>query len=93
MVTQLRIETIVAPVGKSASGFDLWTEVIFGGNGRAKIYKFLDCIKSIVIGRTLVHCRCRQRTQATEHFSEKYCHCDVLPPFAERSPYEVEVVA
>ena len=50
---QLPIETIVAPVGKSDSTFDLQTDIISGGNGGAKINKFLDCIKSIVIGRNM----------------------------------------
>ena len=43
------IEVIVALVGKSDSAFDLQTDNIFG----AKINKFFDCIKSIVIGRNL----------------------------------------
>ena len=47
------IETIVAPVGKSDPVFDLQTNIIFGGNVGAKINKYLDCIKSIVIGRNL----------------------------------------
>ena len=45
------IETIIAPVGKSDPSFDLQTDIIFGGNGGAKMNKFLDCVKNIVIGR------------------------------------------
>ena len=45
------IETIIAPVGKSDPSFDLQTDIIFGGNGGAKINKFLDRVKSIVIDR------------------------------------------
>ena len=40
------IETIIAPVGKSDPSFDLQTDIIFGGNGGAKINKFIDCVKS-----------------------------------------------
>ena len=36
------IETIIAPVGKSDPSFDLQADIIFGGNGGAKINKFLD---------------------------------------------------
>ena len=43
-VTQLQMETIVAPVGKSGFTFDLQTDIIFGGNGEAKVNNFLDCI-------------------------------------------------
>ena len=43
------IETIIAPVGKSNPSFDLQTDIVFGGNGGAKINKFLDCLKNIVI--------------------------------------------
>ena len=50
-ITQFPLETIIAPVGKSDPSFDLQADIIFGGNGGAKINKFLDCIKSIVIGR------------------------------------------
>ena len=49
----MAIETIVETVGKTDPAFDLQSDIIFGGNGRAKINKFLDCIKSIVIGRNL----------------------------------------
>ena len=45
------IETIIAPVGKSDPSFDLQADIIFGGNGGAKINTFLDCVKSIAIGR------------------------------------------
>ena len=31
--TQLPIETIVTPVGKSVPALDLQTDIIFGGNG------------------------------------------------------------
>ena len=51
--TQLSFETIVVPVGKSNPAFDHQTD-IFGGNGGAKINKFLDCIKTIVIGCMLI---------------------------------------
>ena len=44
-------ETIVAAISKSDPAFDLHTDIIFGGNGGTKINKFLDCVKSIVIGR------------------------------------------
>ena len=47
------IESIVAPVDKSDHMFDLQTDIIFGGEGGAKVNKFLDCVKSIVIGRNL----------------------------------------
>ena len=47
------IESIIAPVGKSNPSFDLQTDIIFGGNGGAKINKILDCVKSIVIGRCI----------------------------------------
>ena len=50
-VTQLPTETIVAPVANSDPSLDLQADIIFGGNGRAKINKFLDYIKSI--GRNL----------------------------------------
>ena len=50
-MTQLPIETIIAPVGKSDPSFDLQADIIFGGNGGVKINKFLDCVKSIVIDR------------------------------------------
>ena len=50
-ITQLLIETIISPVGKSDPSFDLQAEIIFGGNGGAMINKFLDCVKSIVIDR------------------------------------------
>ena len=53
-VTQLPIETIVALAGKSNPTFDLQTDIFFGGNGGAKLKKFLDCLKSIVIGRNLI---------------------------------------
>ena len=43
------IETIITPVGKSDPSFDLQGDIIFGVNGGAKINKFLDCVKSIVI--------------------------------------------
>ena len=49
-VTQLPIETIVAPVDKSVPTFDLQTDIIFGVNGGAKVNKFIYYIKSIVIG-------------------------------------------
>ena len=42
------IETIVAPVGKSNSAFELQTDIIFVGNGGAKINKFLDYMNSMV---------------------------------------------
>ena len=45
-VTQLPIETIIATVDKSDLKFHLQTDVIFGGNGGAKVNKFLDCVKS-----------------------------------------------
>ena len=48
-VTQLAIETIVVLVGKSGPAFDLQTLIVSGGNGGAKIYKFLGYIKSIII--------------------------------------------
>ena len=51
--TQLPIESIVAPVGKGDPALDLQTDIIFNGNGRAKINKFLNYSKSIVIGRKL----------------------------------------
>ena len=44
-ITQLPIETMIAPVGKSGSTFDLQTDIIFGGNGGAKVNKFLDFLK------------------------------------------------
>ena len=47
------IETIVATFGKSDPAFDLQADIIFSGNGRAKSNKFLDYIKSIVIGCNL----------------------------------------
>ena len=50
---QLPIEIIIAPVGNSDPTFDLLTATIFDCNGGAKINKFLDSIKSIVIGRNL----------------------------------------
>ena len=40
------MQNIEPPVGKSATAFDLQTDIIFGGNGGAKINKFLDCISS-----------------------------------------------
>ena len=52
-VTQLPIETTVAPVGKSNPTFDLQTDITFGGNSGAKVSMFLDSFKSIVIGRNL----------------------------------------
>ena len=36
-ITQLHIETIIAPVGKSDPSFDLQADIFFGGNGGAKI--------------------------------------------------------
>ena len=48
------IENTVEPVDKSDPAFDLRTDIIFGGNSGAKVNKFLDCIKSIVIGRNLI---------------------------------------
>ena len=53
--TQLHIETIVAPVGKSDPASDLQTDILFGGNGGAKINKFLDYVKSTVIGRSITN--------------------------------------
>ena len=50
-INQLPIETIVTPVDKSDPAFDLQTDIIFGGKGGPNINKFLNCIKSIVIGR------------------------------------------
>ena len=52
-VTQWPIETLVAPVVKSDPMIDLQIDIIFGGNGGVKVNKFLDCIKSIAIGRNL----------------------------------------
>ena len=52
-LTQLPIEAIVAPLGKKDPAFDLQTDIIFGGNGGAKVIKFLDSTKSIVIVRKL----------------------------------------
>ena len=49
--TQLPIETIVALVGQR---FDPANDTIFGGNGGAKINKFLDSIKNIVIYTSLI---------------------------------------
>ena len=46
-IIQLPIETVVAPVGKSDSTFDLQTDIFFGGNGGAKINKFLKSIERI----------------------------------------------
>ena len=43
--TQLPIETIVAPVGKSESELDLQTDIIFDGNGGVKINKSLAISK------------------------------------------------
>ena len=43
------IETIVVPVGKTVPAFHLQTDIIFGFNGGAKVNKFFDCIKSVVI--------------------------------------------
>ena len=45
--TQLPIAIIVAAVDKSDPAFDLQTDIIFGGNGGAKI----NNTKSIFIGR------------------------------------------
>ena len=42
-IAQLQI--IVAPIDKTHPVFDLQTDNIFGGNGRAKVNKFLACIK------------------------------------------------
>ena len=53
LVTQLPIETIVVLVGKSNPAFDLQADSIFGYNGGDKENKFLDYIRSIVIGRNL----------------------------------------
>ena len=52
-ITQLPIETIVTPVGKSDPAFDLQADIIFGGNGGAMINTFLDFIKSIVIRESI----------------------------------------
>ena len=41
-ITQLPIEAIIAPVDKSDPSFDLQADIIFGGNGGAKINKFLE---------------------------------------------------
>ena len=46
--TQLLIETIVAPVGKSDPAFDLETDIIFGGNGGANIKN------SLIISKVLL---------------------------------------
>ena len=47
------IDTIVAPVGKNEPALEFQTVIIFGGNGGAKINKFFDCIKSIVIRESI----------------------------------------
>ena len=44
---QLPIETIIAPVGKSAFAIDLQAYNIFGGNGAAKIKKNSFSISNI----------------------------------------------
>ena len=41
------------PVGKSNSTVDIQADIIFGGNGVAKVNKSLHCLKSIVIGCNL----------------------------------------
>ena len=43
--TQLPAEAIAASVGKSNTAFDLQAGIIFGGNGEAKVHKFLDYTK------------------------------------------------
>ena len=75
-VTQSVVETIVAPVGKSDLAFDLQTDIIFGGNGKGKINKFID---SVVIGRNLrinkPHvCTCREDILC---FALIYCQPDL----------------
>ena len=58
------------------SAFDLQTDIIVGGNDGAKINKFLDCIKNIVIGRNL--------RINTPHVSTCRKHINVLPSFTAR---------
>ena len=67
------IETIVAPVDMSDPAFDLQTEIIFGGKDGPKINKFLDSIKSIVVGSNL--------SNNSPHFSifRYHIHLNRLP--------------
>ena len=51
--SQSSIDTILAPVGKSGSAFDIQAVIICSSNGGAKKNNFFDCIESIVIGRKL----------------------------------------
>ena len=53
--TQLAVETMVAPVGKSDSTLDLQIDINFHGKGRVKIYKFIDYIERIIISNLGSH--------------------------------------
>ena len=71
-ITQLTIEIMVAPVGKSDPAFGLHSEITFGGKGGANIIKFLDCIKSAVIGSNLINKSCKEKNNGRVYMVNEY---------------------